>query len=105
MSGCQVVADRCRIYAVVGSGGMGVVVAATHIELGQRVAIKLLRDVSTEALARFSREARLLVRLKSPHVARVFDVGSLDDETPYIVMELLEGSDLGKLLEARGRFG
>src|SRR5882672_12678092 len=104
LSAGQMVADKYRIDAVVGSGGMGVVVAATHVELGQRVAIKLLRDVSTEGLARFRREARLLVRLKSPHVARVIDVGSLDDETPYIVMELLEGSDLGKLLDAKGRF-
>jgi serine/threonine-protein kinase len=105
LSAGQIVADKYRIDAVVGSGGMGVVVAATHIELGQRVAIKLLRDVSPEGQARFSREARLLVRLKSAHVARVFDVGSLDDDTPYIVMELLEGSDLGKVLDERKRLG
>ncbi|HEY8076917.1 MAG TPA: serine/threonine-protein kinase [Labilithrix sp.] len=104
VSAGQIVADKYRIDAVVGAGGMGVVLAATHVEIGQRVAIKLLRDMSDEGLARFHREARLLVRLKSAHVARVFDVGALDDDTPYIVMELLEGSDLGKLLEEKGRF-
>lgn len=94
LSAGQIVADKYRIDGVMGTGGMGVVVAATHIELAQRVAIKFLREVSAEALARFQREARLLVRLKSPHVARVIDVGALDDDTPYIVMEHLDGEDL-----------
>jgi eukaryotic-like serine/threonine-protein kinase len=94
LSAGQIVADKYRIDGVMGTGGMGVVVAATHVELDQRVAIKFLRVLSTEALARFQREARLLVRLKSPHVARVIDVGSLDDDTPYIVMEHLDGEDL-----------
>jgi serine/threonine protein kinase len=99
----QIIADKYRIDSVIGTGGMGVVLAATHVELGQRVAIKLLRDASDDAIARFKREARLLVKLKSEHVARVFDVGSLDDDTPYIVMELLEGHDLAKLLDLQGR--
>ena len=103
LSAGQIVADKYRIDGVMGTGGMGVVVAATHLELEQRVAIKFLREVSPEALARFQREARLLVRLKSPHVARVIDVGSMDDDTPYIVMEHLEGSDLASVVSARGK--
>ncbi|MBX3192158.1 MAG: protein kinase [Labilithrix sp.] len=103
LSAGQIVADKYRIDGIMGTGGMGVVAAATHVELDQRVAIKFLRDVSPEGLARFQREARLLVRLKSAHVARVFDVGSLEDETPFIVMEHLEGSDLSRLAHARGR--
>lgn len=99
----QIVADKYRIDELVGSGGMGVVVAATHIDLGQKVAIKLLRDVSEDSLARFKREARLIVRLRSEHVARVFDVGALEDDTPYIVMELLEGSDLATVISSRER--
>jgi serine/threonine-protein kinase len=99
----QIIADKYRLDAVIGVGGMGVVLAATHVALGQRVAIKLLRDASDDSIARFKREARLLVKLKNQHVARVFDVGSLDDETPFIVMELLDGQDLSKLLEQRGR--
>jgi eukaryotic-like serine/threonine-protein kinase len=99
----QIIADKYRIDSVIGTGGMGVVIAATHVELEQRVAIKLLRDASDDSIARFKREARLLVKLKSEHVARVFDVGALDDDTPYIVMELLEGHDLAKLVELQGR--
>jgi serine/threonine-protein kinase len=101
VSAGQIVAGKYRIDGLMGSGGMGVVVAATHLELDQRVAIKFLRDVSPDAIARFQREARLLVRLKSSHVARVFDVGTLDDETPYIVMEHLEGSDLATVVSER----
>lgn len=99
----QIIAEKYRIDSVIGTGGMGVVLAATHVELDQRVAIKLLREASEESIARFKREARLLVKLKSEHVARVFDVGSLDDDTPYIVMELLEGQDLSMRLTERGR--
>jgi len=103
LSAGQIVADKYRIDGIMGTGGMGVVVAATHVDLDQRVAIKFLREVSPEALARFQREARLLVKLKSPHVARVFDVGALEDDTPYIVMEHLDGSDLSSVIGARGR--
>jgi len=103
LSAGQIVADKYRIDGVMGTGGMGIVVAATHVELDQKVAIKFLREVSPEALARFQREARLLVRLKSPHVARVFDVGALDDDTPYIVMEHLDGSDLASIAASRGK--
>ena len=103
LSAGQIVADKYRIDGIMGTGGMGVVVAATHVELDQRVAIKFLREVSPEALARFQREARMLVRLKSPHVARVIDVGAMDDDTPYIVMEHLDGSDLATVVTARGR--
>lgn len=98
----QIIADKYRVDGLMGTGGMGVVVAATHIELEQRVAIKFLRETNAEALARFQREARLAVRLKNPHVTRVFDVGALEDQTPYIVMELLEGEDLASVLAARG---
>lgn len=101
VSAGQIVAGKYRIDGLMGSGGMGVVVAATHLELDQRVAIKFLRDVSDDAIARFQREARLLVRLKSAHVARVFDVGTLDDDTPYIVMEHLDGEDLAAVISAR----
>jgi serine/threonine-protein kinase len=97
----EIIAGKYRVDGVIGDGGMGVVIAATHVELEQRVAIKALREVGSEALARFRREGRLVVQLKSPHVARVFDVGELDDGTPYLVMERLEGEDL-RLMLRRG---
>jgi serine/threonine protein kinase len=101
----DVLAGKYRIERVIGSGGMGKVVAARHIELDERVAIKfLLPDAlgSPEAQARFAREARASVKIKSEHVARTLDVGRLDDVLPYIVMEYLEGTDLGVRLREHG---
>ncbi|HZF50802.1 MAG TPA: protein kinase [Polyangiaceae bacterium] len=101
----QVLAGKYRIERALGKGGMGVVVAAEHIDLHERVALKLMRPgalESDEATARFLREARAAVKIKSEHVARVLDVGKLETGEPYIVMEYLEGTDLGALLDKNG---
>jgi eukaryotic-like serine/threonine-protein kinase len=100
-----IIAGKYRVDRVLGSGGMGIVVAATHVELDQRVAIKLLRPEHLArggAVERVLREARAAVKIASLHVARVYDVGTLDDGVPFIVMELLEGCDLAQLLCAEG---
>jgi serine/threonine-protein kinase len=84
---------------------MGIVVAAHHMQLDERVAIKfLLPEVmsSPDTIARFDREARAAVKIKSEHVARVIDVGRLENGAPYMVMEYLDGSDLAAFLEQRG---
>ncbi|MEO7332130.1 MAG: serine/threonine-protein kinase [Minicystis sp.] len=102
----DVLAGKYRIERVLGRGGMGVVVAAVHIRLDERVAIKFLRPGALEnadATGRFDREARLAAKIKSEYVARVTDVGTLDSGAPYMVMEHLEGSDLGQLLRVRKR--
>ncbi len=99
-----ILARKYRVERVLGQGGMGVVVAARHVDLDELVALKfLLPDALSEpeAVARFLKEARAAVRIKSEHVARVHDVGQLDSGAPYIVMEYLEGSDLGELLKKR----
>ncbi len=103
----EVLAQKYRVESVVGRGGMGVVVAARHLQLGQAVAIKLLtlpqdEDRRDEAIARFLNEAQAAARLQSDHVVRIYDVGQLDGGLPFMVMELLVGSDLGTLLEERG---
>src|SRR5450755_3124649 len=101
----QLLAGKYRIERVLGQGGMGVVVAAHHIVLDEVVAIKFLLPEalhSAEAVARFEREARAAVKIKSEHVARVTDVGRLDSGAPYMVMELLRGSDLGDVLQQNG---
>jgi serine/threonine protein kinase len=101
----QVLAGKYRVEHVLGVGGMGVVVAATHMHLGQRVALKLMLPemLARPALAeRFGREARAAASLRSAHAAHVFDVGVLDTGIPYMVMEFLEGSDLASILLARG---
>jgi serine/threonine-protein kinase len=92
-----VLAGKYRVDRVLGQGGMGVVVQATHLQLHQPVAMKfLLPEVLTnpQVVQRFLREAQAVARLKSEHVARVIDVGSLDDGAPYMVLEYLDGSDL-----------
>ncbi len=101
----EVLAGKYRIERVLGRGGMGVVVAAQHMQLGQRVALKFLLPEACgngEAVARFLREARAAVQIQSEHVARVSDVGQLDSGAPYMVMEFLLGSDLGAVLHERG---
>src|SRR5258708_39105919 len=101
----QIVADKYRIERVLGRGGMGVVVAAHHLRLDEKVAIKfLLPDAASNAavVRRFELEARAASRIKSEHVARVLDVGTLEEGEPYMVMEYLEGSDLAAWLRQRG---
>ncbi len=98
----DILCDRYRVDRVLGAGGMGVVVLAEHIELRERVAIKFLLDSSaedTELSERFLREARAAVKIRSEHVVRVSDVGRLPSGAPYLVMEYLEGEDLGQRLE------
>ena len=101
----DVVADKYRVDRVLGSGGMSLVVLAWHLELEQEVAIKVLhgRHVEgSEAVQRFRREARAAARIRSEHVARVLDVGTLADGSPFIVMEYLQGNDLDAELARRG---
>jgi eukaryotic-like serine/threonine-protein kinase len=101
----EVLAGKYRVERVLGRGGMGVVVAAHHVQLDTKVALKfLLPDTlaSHEAVERFSREARAAVKITSEHVARVFDVGVLENGAPYMVMEFLEGRDLASWSAERG---
>jgi serine/threonine protein kinase len=101
----DVLAGKYRVERVLGAGAMGVVVAARHLQLETQVALKFLLPAMMghpEAVARFAREARAAVRIKSEHVARVLDVGTLDTGAPYIVMEFLEGIDLAKWLQTKG---
>src|SRR5262245_17300821 len=101
----DILAGKYRVDRVLGVGGMGVVVAATHVTLDQKVALKFMLPHALgnpEAVARFVREARNAVRLRSEHVARIIDVSALDNGAPYIVMEYLEGIDLGGYLQLHG---
>ena len=98
----DVLAGKYRVERVLGAGGMGVVVAARHLQLDQLVALKfVLPSALDEASAaeRFLREARAAVRLKSEHVAKVLDVGTLDTGAPYMVMEYLEGDTLAEVIQ------
>jgi eukaryotic-like serine/threonine-protein kinase len=101
----DVVAGKYRIEKVVGEGGMGIVYAAHHLVLDQRVALKLLLlDAlqGDETVERFVREAQAAARLRSEHVVRVTDAGALDSGLPFLVMEFLQGCDLAELLALDG---
>jgi serine/threonine-protein kinase len=101
----QVIAGKYRVDGVIGSGGMGVVLGATDATLGRSVAIKFLAPHKARregAVARFVREARAAASIQSEHVVRVFEVGTLPNGAPYIVMEHLRGSDLSQELQGRG---
>ncbi|MFN0252998.1 MAG: serine/threonine-protein kinase [Kofleriaceae bacterium] len=100
-----VIDGKYRVEGVVGRGGMGTVYRAQHMALHEPVAIKILRrDAAAdhEIVTRFLREGQLAVKLRSEHVARIHDISQTDDGLPYMVMELLEGADLGQLVEQYG---
>ena len=94
-------AGKYVIESELGSGAAGVVFSATHQELRQRVAIKVLRNARPVAAERMIREARAALALQSEHVVRVMDVGR-DGGQVFLVMEQLEGADLASTLRRRG---
>src|SRR5688572_6637752 len=92
----EVLAGKYRVERILGAGGMGVVFAARHLELDHEVALKfrVARAVDPpSADERFLREGRTASALRGPHVGRVLDAARLEDGTPYLVMELLDGHD------------
>jgi serine/threonine protein kinase len=101
-----VVDGKYRVEKILGEGGMGLVVSAVHLGLEQDVAIKFLLPEAMRnkvAVERFLREAKVAAKVRSEHVARVHDVGTLEEGgVPYIVMEHLEGLDLGQLIDREG---
>ncbi len=101
----RLIAGKYRVVRLIAAGGMGSVHEAVHVRTGGRVAIKVLGDDAQKdesARGRFAREARASGRLRSRFVARVLDVDALEDTTPYLVMEYLEGNDLARELKERG---
>ena len=96
------IGGKYEIRRVIGAGGMGVVCEATHVEIGKRVAIKLIDKTMKESeliVARFKREARAAGRIDSEHIVDVFDVGADARVGLYMVMEYLTGEDLQSRLE------
>ena len=101
----QIVAGKYSIERIIARGGGGIVVQAKHLQLREPCAIKFMLPGALGtgmARERFLREARAVARLKSDHVVRIFDVDEIAAETPYIVMEYLEGLDLDALVRRRG---
>lgn len=97
-----VVAGRFRVIRLLGTGGMGDVYEVEHEFTKHRRALKLLHGDLTgnrEVVGRFLREASAAGRIGSRHICETFDVGQLEDGTPYLVMELLRGESLAERLE------
>ncbi len=97
----DVVCDKYRLEKIAGEGGMGIVYAAEHLVLRQRVAVKVLLPAaagSEAVVERFARESQAAARIRSEHVARIMDAGCLENGAPFLVMEYLEGCDLSELL-------
>lgn len=101
----DILAGKYRVERVLGQGGMGVVVAAMHLQLSERVALKFLLPSAAQNVefnARFQREAQVTAKLRNEHVTRVSDIGVLETGAPFMVMEYLEGVDLRQILKERG---
>jgi serine/threonine-protein kinase len=93
----QVVAGRYRLLQKIGSGGMGSVYAGEHLEVGRKVAIKILRPEASSRPAlveRFRREARAAATIDHENIAECIDIGTTDDGLLFYVMEWLKGEDL-----------
>jgi serine/threonine protein kinase len=98
----DVINGKYRVGELIGVGGVGFVVAATHLQLDDSVALKLLKPElasDPDAVQMFSLEARASFRLKSEHVVRTYDVDKLPSGVPFMVMELLRGEDLRRALK------
>jgi len=101
----DILLDKYRVEELLGVGGMGKVVRASHVVLQQQFAIKVLlphMTDSAETVSRFLREAQSTSALKSEHIARVIDSGRLPDGAPFMVMEYLQGHDLNQILRHHG---
>ncbi|NUP10141.1 MAG: serine/threonine protein kinase [Polyangiaceae bacterium] len=101
----DVLLGKYVVERVIGAGGMGVVVAVRHRDLGELYAMKFMLPAALaneQAVDRFVREARAAAKLKSEHVAKVHDVGRLENGSPYMVMEHLVGQDLEAVLATHG---
>ena len=103
----QFIAGRFRIEREIGTGGMGTVYLATHLDLERPVAVKIIRrEFASDAdvADRFLREARTMAKLHHPNAAMIFDAGNLPDGRHFIVMEFVEGETLSQALAREGRF-
>jgi predicted Ser/Thr protein kinase len=103
----QFIAGRFRIEREIGTGGMGTVYLATHLDLERPVAVKIIKPefaADTDVAERFLREARTMAKLRHPNAAMIFDAGNLPDGRHFIVMEFVEGETLSQALARESRF-
>lgn len=99
----EILGGRYRILSFLGQGGMGVVYKVEQIFLGKELALKTIDTASQSdaAIRRFQAEARAVFAVNHPNIVSVHDFGLLDDQTPFLAMEFVEGNTLGELIQAR----
>ena len=101
----DIIADRYRVIEKIGEGAMGTVYRAEHVQISKAMAVKLLHhevEQNPENVARFHREAEAASRLNHPNTVHVFDFGRTKSGSLYLVMEYVDGDDLGKVIAAEG---
>ena len=101
----DIIADRYRVVEKIGQGAMGTVYRAEHVQIGKAMAVKLLHhevEQNPESVARFHREAEAASRLNHPNTVHVFDFGRTKSGSLYLVMEYVDGDDLGKVIAREG---
>lgn len=107
--GGNIINNRVRLVRQLGQGGMGSVWLGVHLSLDVEVAVKFINPavlkMGDNLIERFEREAKLAAKLNSPHVVQIFDHGTMNDGTPFIVMEKLRGVSLEHYLLRKGRLG
>lgn len=99
----NLIADRFQIEEQIGEGAFGIVYRATDLELGRTVALKMRRsddEASRELIQQWIEEARLAARLEHPGIVSVFDAGTLEDGTSYLVFQFVDGKTLREYLES-----
>jgi serine/threonine-protein kinase len=102
----QVLEGKYRVCGIIGQGGMGTVYEAEHVAIGRRVALKVLRPEQVqkkEAVSRFEQEVRAVSLVRHPAICQIYDVGQLEDGSPFMVMERLKGESLADRLERSGK--
>jgi serine/threonine-protein kinase len=102
----RVIGEKYNVTGLIGEGGMGAVYEAEHIAIGRRVAVKVLHPrnaQSREAVTRLHHEARVVGTIGHPNICEIYDIGRLDDGSPYLVMERLHGETLAERILREGR--
>jgi eukaryotic-like serine/threonine-protein kinase len=98
----KVLGNRYRLERQIGSGGMGAVYEAVHLELGKRVAVKVVHQLDGDLIERFKREARVLASLNHVNIVEILDFSA--EPPAYLAMELLNGRTLGQIMRSEGAF-
>ena len=96
---------KYELVRKIGEGGMGSVYEANHKLIGRKLAVKFLHPQyasSDEVVTRFHREAQAAAQIGHENIIEVTDMGTADDDSPYLVMEFLKGCDVKQLIEAEG---